>query len=120
MKKRRLISVMLAGMMTAGVGTMTGCSSEYDYEDNMGSRKFTDAYIVLESKDKKTVHKGDYELVFLDPEGHGYAGTGFVKLDLDCGKNYFTNADCYIYENTPSKDSYEVVCEDCFSLDESL
>ena len=119
MKKRRLISVMLAGMMTAGVGTMAGCS-DYEYDDGMGSRRFTNKYIVIESKDEKTVHKGDYELVFLDPEGHGYAGTGLFEFEFDCGDKYLTNAHCYIYDSTPPKGDYDIVCEDCFSLDQTL
>jgi len=117
--KKRLISVMLAGMMTAGVGTMTGCSeaNHYEYGED---KKCTDVYIVIESKDQKKIHKGNYATVICDPYGHGFAGTGLLELELDCGGKYLTNAPCYFYESEPSKNEYDQVCEDCFSLDQTL
>ena len=51
MKKRRLISVMLAGVLATSVTTMAGCFKEYDYDGDEGTRKFSDVYIVVESKD---------------------------------------------------------------------
>ena len=117
MKKRRLISVMIAGMMTASAGTMAGCTTDYQFERDVGTKKFRNAYIVLESKDEKIMHKGNYEVLFVDPSGYGYAGTGLLKLDFACRDEYLTNAPCYIYKNKPSKSDYDVVCEDCFTAD---
>ena len=121
MKKRRLISVMLATMMGTSIGVISGCSNEdvnkdreLYYADNM---QIDDVYIVLEDNGEKKVHKGDYQIAcYLDPKRYGFTSSGFVKLDLDCGKNYFTNADCYIYEKKPARDDYDKMCEDCFSL----
>ena len=66
------------------------------------------------------MHKGGYECVIFDPAGYGFAGTGLLNIDFNCGVNYLTNAPCDIYENVPSQNEYDVICEDCFSLDESL
>ena len=53
MKKKRLISLMLAGMMTAGVATMAGCKK--------GERNFNENEKVSEQK------AGDYRCLYRDP-----------------------------------------------------
>ena len=55
-KKRRLISVMLAGLMTAGVAAMAGCSDDpYQYGEN---NKNKDVYIAIELKGEKSAQRG--------------------------------------------------------------
>ena len=118
MKKRRLISLMLAGALASGVMVAAaGCSEDDQITEGRAvmNSECKNVYIVLQNGDKKIVHKGDFVPVFYSGTGSFSAGTGFVDLKLDCGKNYTTNADCYIYNNKPEKEEdYNTVCEDCF------
>ena len=112
MKKKRLISVMLAGVMGLGMSAMSGC--DYNTELYGEGENGKSLYIIIESKDEKKVHKGSYEPIIYDPAGYGYAGSGLIKLKLDCGKNWTTNADCYITESEPDKEDYDKFCKGCF------
>ena len=112
-------------MLSAGIalGTATGCSIEnyerkYLYNNDLYNK---DIYLVVEEKGINVVHKGDYYAVVDDTVGYGAAGTGLLSLEFDCGRKLLTNADCYIYENKPTKDvDYYEDCEGCFSLDNIL
>ena len=109
-------------MLTAGIalGAATGCYDEKYLDDT--NLPIEDVYIVMEDKGNKVVHKGNYLPILSEPfDGYGKAGTGLLSLQFDCGRKLLTNADCYIYENKPTKDiDYDTVCEDCFSLEKSL
>ena len=114
--KKRLISFMLATVIGAGVGAMSGCSEEDRNYKNADGLNNKNVYLVLGDSKGKTVHKGNYKIVKMSTGTTQY-GTCLLDIKLDCGDEYLTNADCYIYENTPDKDQYDNVCEDCFLLD---
>ena len=119
MKKKRLISVMLAGLMTAGVATMTGC----DEEEKMGGAEelcyidsMNNVYLILEQKDETTLHKGDISFLAHD-ENYGSASTGLTRFNLDCGEEMLSNLTYYVSETKPQKNKYDNICEDCFFVE---
>lgn len=119
MENKSLIKVMIASFMTALVlSTTTGCNnSEVSYGDEF--KEHNDIYIVIENKQEKVLHKGDVVPLHCGRRDFK-SGTGFSKINLDCSKEYITNAHCYLYENKPVKnEDYDEVCEDCFLLEKN-
>ena len=115
MKKKRLISLMLAGMMAVGVGAMAGCEeSESTEAQKVESiiRKGDYAYIVLRINETDVLHKGDVDYL-RSSTGSGSVYMGFNSYKFDCGKTYTTNSQCFISTSMPSKEVYDEICEDC-------
>ena len=105
-KKRRLISLMLAGVMATSVGAMAGCDNSVDTD--MGYNHYKNVYIILDQNEKDILHKGDFYNSIKDADN---------KFDLKCtkGNHIITNADFSVMENQPDEDLYDEKCEDCFS-----
>ena len=114
MKKKRLISLMLAGMLTAGVATMTACEEEQTEAQKIESviRTADDAYVVLKINDTDVLHKGKVEYL-RSSVGNAAVYMGFNAYTFDCGKTYTTNSQSFISTDMPSEEVYDVVCEDC-------
>ena len=107
MKNKRLIALMLAGVMTTSVGVMAGCSS--DTEEYVGGNIYKNKYIVLEDKDGKDIlHKGTFH------EGYYDANNAF---DFDCSEMFISNRLHSTYDNKPAETEYDEKCEQCFKND---
>ena len=119
MKKKRLISVMLAGVVTAGMlSVAAGCTNK---TENIGNKELylfdpiEDVNIVLEEKNEKILHKGDVSISYYT---YGYSGgtcNGVVKHQFDCGRTLLTNATYYLYDDIPNESEYDDICEECFN-----
>ena len=117
--KKRLIGLMLAGAMLTGVGTMTGCKNRIKESDVFDAETWNDIYetqigknlIVALTEKYVTLHKANVSTVIW---GRGNNATHiFNKIEADCGLSvYSTNLT--IYNNMPSQDKYDIVCETCF------
>ena len=122
MKKKRVISAMLAGVMCTGATVaLAGCSSNYEPQLKGRGLDGRTVYILMESKDEKILHKGKFTPVIYSANDtwctySGPVGCGLIDLNLNCGKKWLTNADCYITEYMPAQEDYDVVCEDCMGL----
>ena len=106
MKKRRLISVMLASFITASAGVMSGCDVNVE-ENTTGYNNYKNVYIILDQKGKEVLHKGDF---------YDAVGDSDNKYALNCmnGKHVLTNNKFSVMENQPKEDYYDEICEDCF------
>ena len=109
MKNKRLISLMLAGVMTTSVGVMAGCSGCLTDDTYRAAEIYKNRYIILEDKDGKDIlHKGDFG------EGYKDANNGF---DLECAEFFITNRKHTTYDNKPAETEYDEQCEQCFNND---
>ena len=105
--KKRLIALMVAGIMTTA--TLTGCSDNSNKtvdEDFMGTPEIKDGYVIIKQNDKDVLHKGDYYRDY-DGSSHGFK--------FDCGENYFSNVEHSAYYEKPQSERYDEKCEECFS-----
>lgn len=110
-KKRRLISLMLAGVMATSVGAMAGCDGDELYSDNYGGVE--NAYIVLEQNGIDILHKGDMGVLYVDGGADGGPTTDY-NYKLDCGEETITNTKHQIFAKEPKVERYDKKCEDCF------
>ena len=116
MKNRRLISLMLAGMITLGVGAMTGCE---EYEQTEEAKTYDlltgvdEGFIVLRVNDKDILHKGKVEYLS-SGVGKYSVYMGFNSYEFDCGKTYTSNSQSFISTTMPTEEVYDEICEDCF------
>lgn len=107
MKKERLISLMLAGIIATSVGVMAGCDGDQGSvkHDYINANKYENKYIVLEDKDgKEILHKGTYYRSVQD------SNNGF---DLVCSDYFITNREYSAYDHKPSETEYDEECELC-------
>ena len=107
MKKRRLISLMLAGVLATGVVGLSGCTQSKDDEFASGAcYPYRDRYIIIEDKDGLDVlHKGDFY------EGYKDANNAF---DFECSEIFLSNKTFSTYNKKPKEETYDIICEDCF------
>ena len=105
MLKKRLIALMVAGVVTTA--TLTGCARESVDEMFVGDPHVNDGYIIIEQNDKDVLHKGKY-FRSNDGSSHGY--------QFDCGEDFYSNAEASAYFKHPKADRYDEKCEDCFGL----
>lgn len=115
-KKRRLISLMLAGVMATSVGAMAGCSNGSTEVENIQQNYYhgvENAYIILEQNGVDILHKGDMDVLYVDG---GYDGgpTTDYNYKLDCGEETITNTKHQIFAKAPKAERYDQKCEDCF------
>ncbi len=122
-KNKKLISLMLAGTMVAGVGAMAaGCKADVPEDGSGVSSCITETpmgknlIVVLYFK-KATVHKADVTILH-DPRTGGYrdyyAGHKFyTKCKLGGEKGVTTSMYDIMYE-VPSKELVDEICEECF------
>jgi len=110
MKKKRLISLMLAGAMTVGVATMTGCDEGQTEAQKIEGMIINsdDCYVVLKINDTDVLHNGRVKYL---RTGNVYMGLN--SYEFDCGKTYTGNAQCFISTTIPTEEVYDTVCEDC-------
>ena len=124
--KKRLIALMLAGVLT--MGTMVGCSAENEpkssidldqknavghYSDEAG--RIVDQNISVEQKDKYVLHKGDI-VFFQNKAGQASTFVDVQKMIFDCGKEINTNATYYLSDEIPTDEWYDEICEECFDI----
>lgn len=116
MKKKRLISLMLAGAMVIGTATMAGCEEGAPTEaERVESivRSGDDAYIVLRVNDSDILHKGKVEYL-RSSVGNAAVYMGFNSYKFDCGKTYTTNSQSFVSTTIPTEEVYDEICEECF------
>jgi len=109
---------MLAGVISAGVITITGCEKKQkDYNKNEKVSEQTagyyfdgleDVFIVIEKDNKQILHKGDIDAL---PIRGG--GNSCVKYSFDCGQEFISNNNYFVYDNQPNEQQYDEICEDC-------
>lgn len=125
MKKKSLIALILASVITAGVATMSACSEEVqsldpeatttEYSEDLVSTNLIVAVykrnIELHKADVYTLFKGKY----MGSDG-GYSYSYNDKLVLDCDyKNPIVTKQYIAYPNgMPAESEYDVLCEKCF------
>ena len=118
MKTRRLISVMLAGLMVGSALSMSACAAKNAEKvqptENHGYiyKAYNDLKIVVLEKGVYTLHKGDiYNVRELDAGQYMYPATN--RLLFECGEELITNN--YVgYPNKVDESKYDVRCEECF------
>ncbi len=135
--KKRLISLMLAGALMAGVGALAaGCGEANDnnsefkgdlsvagqqYGDKIdhdgiyrgAAYKYDDIYVVLDQNGKKVLHHGDVEQLLNDTY-RGSVGSGNWLYDFDCTEPFATDWQHAFFDEKPSEDFYTEECDDCF------
>ena len=107
--KKRLIALMVAGIMTTA--TLTGCANGSEkpkgtVKDEFIGCKNKDVYVIIKQNDSNLLHKGDY---YRDMDGNS---NGFV---FECGEDFWSNAEYSTYFEEPKAERYDEKCEDCFS-----
>ena len=106
--KKRLIAIMVAGVMTTA--TLTGCGSEGTVDDFFaGEGVVDDGYIIIKQNDSLILHKGDYYR-----DGNG-GTSGFI---FDCGEDFWSNSEHFASNEEPKAGRYDEKCKDCFSNDQ--
>ena len=119
--KKRLIAVMLSGLMM--VSALTGCASNSGEEETHVvsgvihiSASIKNTHIAVEQNDECVLHKGD---IHFYESGSGKYATGINMTDMsfDCGKTLTTNARYSLSEEMPTEENYDRICEDCFGVD---
>ena len=113
MKKKRLISLMLAGVLGVGVAAMSGC--EKDENAPKSYPDTTHGYVVLDINDTEVLHKGNIRHIGDGMKSGGF--TGVAEFRFKCGKNYLANTNYFIYDKVPEESEYDQVCETCLSLE---
>ena len=112
MKKQRLIALMCAGIITTSV--LTGCSNSnktdekpYSVDKLSGSyfSGLSDKYIVLEQNDVDVLHKGNMGVL---------RKTTDYNYSFNCGQGTISNATHACFDEMPSEEHYDKICEDCF------
>ena len=118
MKKRRIISMMLAGAMMTGVIVGTaGCGQEANLgETEVGvyETKIASNLIVALHEKLVTLHKGDIYAIHVDMGYGEMASTN--KLKFKCGKEYVTDRFVAYSQVKPEDTAYDSVCDGCFEL----
>lgn len=125
---KKLISLMLAGAMVAGVGAMaTGCKGTEKIETSNGATYEGGFFEQLEGKNlivalyekKITLHRAEVYLRYR--EGNPNAGWVDKKVVTDCmseeEKKTGILVDPYriiVYPSVPDETAYDVLCEECF------
>ena len=109
MKKRRLISLMLAGAMTTSIGLLSGCDDGSLYSNE-------NVYIVLEQNEVDILHRGNVKEIFVDGIYAGGPATHY-QFSFDCGEKTKTNTKHQIFEKEPKTERYDEKCEECFGHD---
>ena len=108
MLKKRLIALMVAGVVTTTA--LTGCETGNEtksVKDNFIEGAGFNGYIIIEQNDKDILHKG---IGYMDADGPTNA---FV---FDCGEEFYSNAEYSAYYEEPKAERYDEKCEDCFKL----
>lgn len=107
--RKRLIALMLAGMMV--VGTLTSCVTDKKEKNNKSiydddsEAAYHDKYITIEDADgNNIVHRGTYIGAF------NYANN---KYDFDCSEPFVSNKDSIVTDEMPADWMYDEVCDEC-------
>ncbi len=109
MLKKRLIALMLVGVVSTA--TLTGCGAESSktesevlQKSNYGGVK--DAYIILEQNDKDILHKGSMGVLFTDGYNAGGPNTDY-NYKFNCGEETISNGKHQIYSVKPKAECYD-------------
>lgn len=106
--KKRLIALMVAGVMSTA--TLTGCGNEGTVDKHyLGGGVVHDGYIVIKQNDSHILHKGDYYRAN-DGETNGFR--------FDCGEDFWSNAEHFASNEEPKPERYDEKCEECFDLNQ--
>lgn len=120
MRKKGLISLMLAGLVSTTAVAAVGCDDNKPVGD-MANLKYTDvmadAYLVVDENGERTMHKGDVcFLIFKEPGQK--KGTSDIKIFLDCkNEDLPYTTDTLMLQEKPQEDEYDEICERCFHND---
>ena len=100
MEKRRLISLMLAGVMSTSVGALAGCNG---CNKNVFDMNYKLEYIVVEENGNSILHKIKS---WDDSESES------VTARTECCNNYiWTSANnSVLYEKKPAEHAYDLEC----------
>ena len=115
MEKKRLISLMLAGIMATSVGTMAGCGDEQkinDYNSRIGEYY---KYVVVEENDIEVLHKIEEYKEVQDSNKAYEPALRTIILKTDCCDNEIRTmvSKTTMYQNKPSDYAYDEECELC-------
>lgn len=117
--KRRLIALMVAGVVVGG--SLTGCSNETSKDSMLNDSlvrdgSIEDVYVSVEFKDEYTLHKGDvYYVRNCGDSIMNYSiGANLTAMEFDCGETIKSNLNYIVSEEMPDEKYYDHVCEECF------
>ncbi len=106
--KKRIISLMLAGITTLTLASCSDTNLQDSFYDGV-----TDKFIVIEQNDTDVLHKGSMGVM----SGRtGKTSTTDYNYEFDCGEKTISNSEHQIFDNEPIAERYDVKCEGCFGV----
>ena len=115
MKKKRLISLMLAGVMLAGTMSLAGCATSDEVsKTNRYVEELIEKNMIVALYEKNiTLHRAD--IYNCEETGYNHSSHITNKLDFKCDKSDVKTPMYINYgDNMPERDCYDEICQECF------